>query len=86
MVITFGCVVRSPKPAPRSFPLQKKRAIALQQAWGGKPCPHPAFAKEYDLGERTGSHICTQCGATFTHRQKVELVAARSAHDESAQP
>lgn len=35
--------------------MQKKRAIELQQAWGDKPCPHLSFAKEYDLGERTGS-------------------------------
>lgn len=66
--------------------MQKKRVTALQQAWGEKPCAHPAFAKEYDLGERTGNHVCTQCGATFTHRQKVELVAARRAHDGSAGP
>ena len=44
--------------------MQKKRAVVLQQEWGGKPCDHPAFAKEYDLGERTGNHICTQCGKT----------------------
>ena len=58
--------------------MQKKRAIALKQEWGDKPCTHPAFAKEYDLGERTGNYLCTQCGATFTFRQKAELIAARS--------
>ena len=57
--------------------MQKKRATALQQAWGDKPCAHPAFAKEYDLGARTGNYVCTQCGVTMTFREKAELVAAR---------
>ena len=59
--------------------MQKKRAIALQQEWGGKPCEHPAFAKEYDLGERTGNYVCTQCGAILTFREKTEHVAQRRA-------
>ncbi len=58
--------------------MQKKRAIALQEAWGNQPCDHPAFAKEYDLGERTGNHICTQCGAVLSFREKAELVASRT--------
>ena len=57
--------------------MQKKRATALQQAWGDKPCAHPALAKEYDLGARTGNYVCTQCGVTMTFREKAELVAAR---------
>ena len=57
--------------------MQKKRAIILQQEWGDKPCPHPAFAKEYDLGERTGNYVCTQCGAILTFREKAEAIAAR---------
>ncbi len=57
--------------------MQRKRAIALQKAWGAQPCDHPSFAKEYDLGERTGNYVCTRCGATFTFREKAELVAAR---------
>jgi hypothetical protein len=59
--------------------MQKKRATALKQEWGDKPCDHPAFAKEYDLGERTGNFVCTTCGATFTFRQKAEITAARRA-------
>lgn len=59
--------------------MKKKQAAALQQAWGDKPCDHPAFAREYDLGERTGRYVCTQCGATFTFREKAEIVAARRA-------
>jgi hypothetical protein len=57
--------------------MQRKRAIALQQEWGGKPCDHPAFAREYDMGERTGSYVCTQCGAVVTFREKAEIMAAR---------
>jgi hypothetical protein len=58
--------------------VQRKKAIALQQDWGDRPCPHPAFAREYDLGERTGNYVCTQCGTTLTFRQKAEIVAART--------
>ena len=56
--------------------MQKKRATALQQAWGNKPCSHPAFAKEYDLGQRTGNYVCTQCGKVFTFREKAEHLAS----------
>lgn len=59
--------------------MQKKRAVALQQEWGGKPCDHPAFAKEYDLGARTGNYVCTQCGKIFTFREKAEIVGVRPA-------
>ena len=57
--------------------MQRKRAIVLQQEWGDKPCDHPAFAKEYDLGERTGNFICTQCGKLITFKERAELLAAR---------
>jgi len=62
--------------------LQKKRAIALQKEWGDKACTHPAFAKEYDLGERTGNYVCTQCGTIITFREKAELMAARGSAPE----
>jgi hypothetical protein len=58
--------------------MKRKRALELQQAWGDRPCEHPALAKEYDLGERTGNFICTTCGAILTQRQKLELRAGRS--------
>jgi hypothetical protein len=61
----------------QSIIVQKKRAILLSVAWGEDPCAHPAFVREYDLGERTGNHICSQCGATFTFRERAELLAAR---------
>ena len=57
--------------------MKRKRALELQQAWGGKPCDHPAFAKEYDLGERTGNFVCTQCGAILSPREKIELLRQR---------
>ena len=57
--------------------MQRKRAAELQKAWGDKPCTHPAFAKEYDLGERTGNFICTQCGRIVSFREKAEILAAR---------
>jgi hypothetical protein len=60
-------------------PLQRKKAIELQQKWGGKPCDHPGFSREYDLGERTGNYCCTQCGASLSFREKAELAAARDA-------
>lgn len=53
--------------------MQRKKAIELQQAWGEKPCDHPTFAREYDLGERTGNYCCQQCGTVVTFREKVEL-------------
>ncbi|MGZ8376484.1 MAG: hypothetical protein ACXWZS_03310 [Gemmatirosa sp.] len=59
--------------------MQRKKAIELQQAWGDHPCDHPAFSREYDLGERTGNYCCTQCGASVGFREKAEITAARAA-------
>lgn len=59
--------------------MQKKRASVLRHEWGDKPCTHPEFSKEYDLGKRTGNYVCSQCGATFSFREKAELVAGRKA-------
>jgi hypothetical protein len=59
--------------------MKRKRALELQQQWGDAPCEHPGFAKEYDLGVRTGNFVCVQCGAILTFRQKAELVASRRA-------
>lgn len=62
--------------------MKRKRALELQQQWGDRPCDHPAFAKEYDLGVRTGGFICTQCGAIVSLREKVEITARRKAAEE----
>lgn len=58
--------------------MQKKRALALQQEWGARLCAHPAFAKAYADGARTGDFYCTQCGAPITFRERAELLAARA--------
>ena len=58
-------------------PVQRKKAIELQKAWGDKSCPHPAFSREYDSGERTGNYCCTQCGAILSFREKAEITASR---------
>jgi hypothetical protein len=57
--------------------MQRKKALELQTAWGEKPCSHPAFSREYDLGERTGNYCCTTCGAVIPFREKAEIMAAR---------
>jgi hypothetical protein len=57
--------------------LQRKKALELQQTWGNQPCDHPAFSREYDLGERTGNYCCTQCGTVVTFREKAEIAARR---------
>jgi len=57
--------------------MQRKKADELRAEWGTAPCDHPAFAREYDKGERTGRYVCTQCGATFNFRERAEIMAAR---------
>ncbi|MEX1181838.1 MAG: hypothetical protein WEF86_01285 [Gemmatimonadota bacterium] len=57
--------------------MKRKRALQLQQQWGDRPCDHPGFAKEYDLGARTGNFVCTQCGAILTLREKTGITATR---------
>jgi hypothetical protein len=57
--------------------MQRKQAQKLHETWGTKPCDHPAFAKEYDLGKRTGNYVCTQCGAILTFRERAEALATR---------
>jgi len=57
--------------------MQSMRASELRQSWDGKPCEHPAFAKRYDLGKRTGDYVCTQCGEIVSFRQRAEILAAR---------
>lgn len=57
--------------------MKRKRALELRQTWGDRPCEHPAFAKEYDLGVRTGNFICTQCGAILGPVEKTRITASR---------
>ena len=58
--------------------MKRKRAEALRQEWGDKPCDHPEFAREYDLGERTGRYVCTQCGTPVSFRERAEILRGRS--------
>lgn len=57
--------------------MQSKKAETLRAEWGGKPCGHPALAKEYAEGKKTGDYVCTQCGARVTFRERTELLASR---------
>jgi len=77
--VASGTTCRPPHPLVEDTPVQRKKAVELQQSWGDKPCDHPAFSREYDLGERTGNYCCTQCGASLTFREKSEITAARDA-------
>jgi hypothetical protein len=61
--------------------MKKKRGLELRQEWGDQPCTHPAFAKEYDQGVRTGNFICTQCGISLGFREKGQLMAERRQAD-----
>lgn len=63
--------------------MKRKKALELQQAWGDQPCEHPDFAKEYDLGVRTGNFICTRCGAILSVREKVAITSARRTADDT---
>ena len=64
--------------------MKRKRALELQQAWGDKVCDHPAFAKEYDQGERTGKYVCTQCGAIVSPMERAQIRAARASSSEAS--
>ncbi len=57
--------------------MKQKRAQELREEWGDAPCEHPQLARLYDLGERTGSYVCVQCGRDFSFREKAELTASR---------
>lgn len=58
--------------------MKQKQAQTLREAWGDRPCSHPAFSREYDqAGERTGNYFCTQCGANVSFRERAELLAQR---------
>ena len=72
-------MLHSAREDSRQHPIlvQRKRATALQLEWGDKPCDHPALAKEYEAGTRTGNYACTQCGKVITFRERAELLAAR---------
>lgn len=53
--------------------MQHDKAKRLREKWGGKPCNHPSFEKEYYLGSDTMDFVCTTCGETFTREQKEKI-------------
>jgi DNA-directed RNA polymerase subunit RPC12/RpoP len=57
--------------------MQAKKAAAIREEWGDKPCEHPKLAKEYSAGARTGDYVCTQCGAKVTFRERADILASR---------
>jgi len=58
--------------------MKQKQARTLRDAWGERPCPHPAFSREYDqAGKRTGDYFCTQCGASISFRERADLLTQR---------
>jgi hypothetical protein len=65
--------------------MKRKRALELQAEWGDEPCSHPAFAKEYDQGVRTGNFVCTRCGAILGFREKGQIMAERRAAEPGAE-
>lgn len=58
--------------------------MVLKQQWGDKPCAHPTVAREYDLGKRTGSYVCNQCGSILSFREKAERAGAAPQRGESS--
>lgn len=65
--------------------MQRKRAAALRSEWGDRPCDHPALAREYDEGVRTGNYLCTRCGATISFRERAALLAKRRGEGEASE-
>jgi hypothetical protein len=53
--------------------VQMKEVIKLRKAWGDKPCDHPNFEKEYDLGAQTGDYVCTTCGYAIWAENRSQL-------------
>jgi|GEM_PF-355516 len=53
--------------------MEYEEVKALRESWGDKPCDHPDFADEILFGSKTGDYVCTQCGESFTKREKDAL-------------
>jgi len=44
----------------------------LRENWGGKPCDHPKFEREYYGDTFTLDYACNQCGAEFNLLEMLE--------------
>ena len=53
-------------------------ALIVQCAGAADVMEAVMFAREYDLGERTGRYVCTQCGTPVTFRERAEILRGRS--------
>lgn len=60
--------------------MQMKKAKALREAWGGKPCDHPDLEKEYHLGAQSEDYVCTTCGESFTKQEAQQIRDNHTAH------
>lgn len=38
------------------------QAVVTREAWGTKPCKHPAQELESFMGQDTGKTVCSVCG------------------------
>ncbi len=66
--------------------MNSKKAESLRREWGKKSCEHPDFAKETILGAKTGDHVCTQCGESFSPADHAELEQQRKARTPDQRP
>lgn len=57
--------------------MQSSDARRLRERWGNKPCDHPNFDKEYNLGADTGDMVCTQCGEVFSKSEIRKLESSK---------
>lgn len=53
--------------------MEYEEVKALREQWGGKPCDHPDFTDEVLFGSKTGDFVCTQCGESFTKRERDQM-------------
>ena len=53
--------------------MQWKDAKQLREIWGGTPCDHPDYDKEYYLGADTMDKVCTQCGEVLSAKEIEEI-------------
>jgi hypothetical protein len=55
-----------------------KDGARLREQWNGGPCFHPGFYREVAFaGQKTGDHVCTQCGEVFSPHEMRAIEATR---------
>ena len=53
------------------------KAERIEKEYGNKPCSHPNIEKEYGPFGHTGDYRCTQCGATFTEQEVMQIKSSK---------